>query len=73
MNVQVLSTDRYPIATQADGTWEAVAAGHWMSGLFPGVMWQLYELTGGKQIWADKAKQWQDGLANKQVCNVSCC
>ncbi|WIA29685.1 hypothetical protein OEZ86_012168 [Tetradesmus obliquus] len=63
---QVLSTDRYPIATQSDGTWETVAAGHWMSGLFPGVMWQLYELTRGKQIWAEKAQQWQAGLANKQ-------
>jgi hypothetical protein len=39
-----------------------------MSGFFPGVMWQLYELTDGKQFWADKAQQWQSGLANKQVC-----
>jgi hypothetical protein len=30
-------------------------------------MWQLYELTGGKEIWAEKAQQWQAGLANKQV------
>ncbi|KAF6260329.1 Six-hairpin glycosidase-like protein [Scenedesmus sp. NREL 46B-D3] len=63
---QELSPDRYPVATQSDGTWETVAAGHWMSGLFPGVMWQLYELTGGKQVWAEKAQQWQAGLANKQ-------
>jgi hypothetical protein len=44
-----------------------------MSGLFPGVMWQLYELTGGKKIWAEKAQQWQAGLANKQVCCNSVC
>jgi hypothetical protein len=69
----VLSPDQYPVATKSDGSWETVAAGHWMSGLFPGVMWQLYELTGGKKIWAEKAQQWQAGLANKQVCcNRSC-
>jgi hypothetical protein len=44
-----------------------------MSGMFPGVMWQLYELTGGKDIWAEKAKQWQAGLANKQVCCSRSC
>lgn len=61
-----LRPDQYPIATLPDGSWETVAAGHWMSGFFSGVCWQLYELAGKKKIWADHAKRWQEGLANKQ-------
>lgn len=38
-----------------------------MTGFFPGIMWQLYELTGGKQDWAQQAQLWQRALANKQV------
>jgi len=41
------------------------AAGDWTSGFFPGVLWQLYELT-GKPQWADLAQQWQAALAEHQ-------
>lgn len=65
--MQALSPQQYPIATSNNGSWETAIAGHWMSGMFPGVLWQLHDLTGGKKPWAEKAKLWQAGLANKQV------
>jgi hypothetical protein len=69
--VEALRPHQYPVATNhTSGAWEIVKAGHWMAGLFPGVMWQLHDLTGqgrrGKGYWADKARLWQAGLADRQ-------
>lgn len=60
-----LTTQQFPAATTPGGAWELRAAGHWMSGFFSGVMWQLHALT-GKQAWADKAALWQAPLAERQ-------
>jgi hypothetical protein len=64
-----LRPDQYPMATLpgGDGGWETVRPGHWMSGLFPGVMWQLYELGGRtKPVWVARAAKWQAALADRQ-------
>jgi hypothetical protein len=38
-----------------------------MSGFFPGVLWQLYELGGRSEpAWAERARTWQAGLAGRQ-------
>lgn len=56
----------YPVATAIDnGEWVTVPAGHWTSGFWPGVLWQLHSLT-GKPIWAQAARTSQQGLSNKQ-------
>lgn len=60
-----LQPGQYPIATESDGSWQTVSAGHWMSGFISGVCWQLYELT-KNQLWAEQALKWQEGLANLQ-------
>jgi hypothetical protein len=65
--VAALRTDQYPMATLPSGQWETVRPGHWMSGLFVGVMWQLYELTNRtKPEWKDRALLWQAALADRQ-------
>jgi hypothetical protein len=65
--VKALTHDVYPTASLPNGTWETVRAGHWMSGFFSGVLWQLYELSGRtKPQWAEHARAWQAGLADKQ-------
>eukprot|EP00775_Hariotina_reticulata_P005761 gene5761-6001_t len=65
-SMQQLHPAHYPLATLPDGGWQVKEAGDWTSGFFPGIMWQLHGLT-GKQMWADKARQWQAGLANQQL------
>lgn len=65
-SMQQLHPAQYPLATLPDGGWQVKEAGDWTSGFFPGILWQLHGLT-GKQMWADKARQWQAGLANQQL------
>ncbi|KAF8073183.1 hypothetical protein HT031_000844 [Scenedesmus sp. PABB004] len=63
-----LPPDRYPTATQhGSPDWETVSPGHWMSGFFPGVLWQLFELSGrAERAWSDAAQRWQAALADRQ-------
>ncbi|GBF93075.1 glucuronyl hydrolase [Raphidocelis subcapitata] len=62
-----LTPQQYPMATLPDGGWETVAAGHWMSGFYPGILWQLHELGGRSDpAWPERARAWQAGLAGRQ-------
>eukprot|EP00878_Enallax_costatus_P025843 GHUV01027680.1.p1 GENE.GHUV01027680.1~~GHUV01027680.1.p1 ORF type:complete len:183 (+),score=14.05 GHUV01027680.1:1778-2326(+) len=64
--IQTVNSDRYPVATDPHtGSWVTVQPGHWTSGFFPGVLWQLHSLT-GKTQWAEAAQKWQAPLAGKQ-------
>src|ERR1039458_9350267 len=47
-------TNRYPRSTAPDGTWLCRSADNWISGFFPGCLWQMFEETGdaGYQDWA---------------------
>jgi hypothetical protein len=55
------------MATLPNGGWETVKGGHWMSGLFAGVCWQLYELRNRTEPgWAAAARALQAGVAGKQ-------
>lgn len=66
VSIQNLAANQYPTATLPEsGQWMFNRAGHWTSGFFAGVLWQLHALT-GKQEWADAAQKWQEGLRNKQ-------
>lgn len=38
--------DQFPDETLPDGTWENKAINVWVSGFYPAIFWQLYELTG---------------------------
>lgn len=57
-----LSTEQYPTATEPDGRWETVKAGHWMSGLWPGVLWQV-----------SRHAAVHIATAKRRVCSVRVC
>ncbi|KAF8068165.1 unsaturated glucuronyl hydrolase [Scenedesmus sp. PABB004] len=61
-----LPPTQFPVATSAaTGAWVTVTPGHWTSGFWPGVLWQLHALT-GKEMWSAAAQRWQAALADKQ-------
>jgi unsaturated chondroitin disaccharide hydrolase len=52
----------YPMNTVADGSWRMKPVDSWTSGMFPGVLWQLYGQTGARS-WRDAALAWTTPLA----------
>lgn len=42
-------TNRIPRNAHADGSWNMVKKGSWVSGFYPGVLWHLYALTGDEK------------------------
>jgi len=60
-----LTQPQYPSAITDDGTWNTTGPDAWTSGFFPGVLWQLYNLT-GKPEWREHAEDWNEKLANRQ-------
>jgi len=60
-------TNLYPKLTLSDGSWETIPIGdnNWISGFFPGSLWQLYAQTGDANFktWAG---QWMAGVAPMQ-------
>ena len=63
----VADTNLYPKLTLPDGSWETAPIGdnNWVSGFFPGSLWQLYEQTGDTNFktWAEN---WTAGIAPMQ-------
>ena len=63
----VADTNLYPKVTLPDGSWETAPIGdnNWVSGFFPGSLWQLYEQTGDTHFktWAEN---WTAGIAPMQ-------
>ena len=61
------NTNLYPKLTLPDGSWDTAPIGdnNWVSGFFPGALWQLYELTGDANFksWAES---WTAGIAPMQ-------
>lgn len=56
---------QFPSAANATGGWSTTGPGAWTSGFFPGVLWQLFNLT-GQQQWQEAAEKWTQPLANRQ-------
>ena len=63
--VATLSPDQFPYASDDGDGWTTTAANTWTSGFFPGVLWNLYNLT-GKAEWRKHAQRWTDRLADQQ-------
>lgn len=51
----------YPSHTVADGSWVMKPVDSWTSGMFPGVLWQLYAQT-GRPSWREAAMAWTTPL-----------
>src|SRR5262249_32863184 len=51
----------YPEATVEDGSWRMKPVDRWTSGMFPGVLWQLYAHT-GRSSWREAALAWTTPL-----------
>jgi hypothetical protein len=51
----------YPENTVEDGSWRMKPVDHWISGMFPGVLWQLYAHT-GRPSWREAAMAWTTPL-----------
>ena len=52
---------RYPENTLEDGSWRVKPVDSWTSGMFPGVLWQLYAQT-GQPSWRAAAMAWTSPL-----------
>lgn len=68
---------KYPTQTSkgesADGSlnmWETASADNWVSGFFPGILWQLYSFTRDDE-WATLALNWTEGMRTQQTNNHS--
>lgn len=69
--LQQISYDptRYPDRTDPEtGHWVTRNHYEWTSGFFPGMLWQLYELT-GKRKWRDNAVLWTANLEPQKFNN----
>ncbi|GBF95055.1 glucuronyl hydrolase [Raphidocelis subcapitata] len=65
--VKNTTTDQFPYTGKrnvSDG-WTHTSAHAWTSGFFPGVLWQLHNLT-GRAEWREQAERWTRPLANLQ-------
>jgi len=60
-----LPEDQFAYAADDTDGWTTTAANTWTSGFLPGVLWQLYNLT-GKPEWKEQAHNWTAKLANLQ-------
>ena len=49
-----LPAGAFPDATDAAGRWQTVGRDNWVSGFYPGTLWQMAALT-GDAAWADRA------------------
>lgn len=45
--------------------WTTTAAGGWVAGFFPGLLWKLYNQT-QDQMWMDQALEWTEGMRSQQ-------
>ena len=41
-----MATDQYPVTAPAGGAWAQETPGYWVSGLFPGCLWLVGDMTG---------------------------
>ena len=57
-----------PRTVGEDGTLVLVNGGDWTSGFYPGILWQMYELTGEKS-WRDRAEFYTQKLESQQYNN----
>ncbi|WP_254507576.1 hypothetical protein [Anatilimnocola floriformis] len=46
-------------------TWTTTNAANWVSGFYPGMLWEMYEAT-GDAVWATRAKAWQAGIEGQK-------
>jgi hypothetical protein len=56
---------RFPSHTDNLGNLKTVDASNWVSGFFPGCLWQIYEYTGSSRI-KTAAEDWTAGLESQQ-------
>ncbi len=56
---------QYPYASDDGDGWTTTPANTWTSGFFPGVLWNLHNLT-GKAEWRAAAERWTERIANQQ-------
>jgi unsaturated chondroitin disaccharide hydrolase len=64
--VEIGDTTRYAYRTREDGTtdegkWRTNGTGSWVSGWFPGCLWQIYGYT-SDEFWKQQAIRWTEGL-----------
>ncbi|UCH62102.1 MAG: glycoside hydrolase family 88 protein [Fidelibacterota bacterium] len=58
-------TTRYPYRTRNDTLWIANRPGSWVSGWFPGCLWQMYDHT-LDDTWRRRAESWTAGLEDSK-------
>ena len=57
----------YPNDADANATtWSTTSASNWVSGFYPGMLWQMYEAT-GDPIWATRARAWDAGIESQKT------
>ncbi|MFL5781459.1 MAG: glycoside hydrolase family 88 protein [Thermoleophilaceae bacterium] len=56
----------YPHMTSSSGTWVTRSAGWWISGFFPGSLWQMYRAT-GDPAWRSAAAARQAGIESQKT------
>ena len=61
-----INTDEYPYHTDRDtGEWITRSSSAWISGFFPGSLWQMYEWT-DDSAWRDLAAAWTAGIEGQE-------
>ncbi len=58
-------TTKIPVHGNADCTWIQKGTNDWVSGFFPGILWQFYEYT-GEPFWERQARRWTAALENEK-------
>ena len=56
---------QFPYSYDEDSGWTTTGPNAWTSGFYPGVLWQLYNLT-GKPEWRAAAERWTAKIADQQ-------
>jgi rhamnogalacturonyl hydrolase YesR len=68
--LDLTGTNRYPRGTAPDGTWLCRSANNWISGFFPGSLWQMFEETGDAR-YQDWAVAWMGGVSSNQYVTTT--
>ena len=67
---ELTGTNRYPRGTAPDGAWLCRSADNWISGFFPGCLWQMFEQTGDAR-YKDWAVAWMGGVSSNQYVTTT--
>lgn len=64
-----MAADAYPVTAPGGGAWAEASAGYWVSGLFPGALWKIGDLTGDGSFHG-YAQVWSAAIAPATVDNA---